>query len=256
MVGAHAISEKGPMNPQLDACEVGWRRWAASSTEPQPGHDEELAQIIHDLKNPLSSIALEIELMAARTSDEMVLGIKRIRRNLSFLDRLIYNIVELCNLADGRLVLERGRCSVVRLLAEVVERVVPGAERHRVELDVDADLELVIDALRIERVVANLLDNALKYAPRHSTIAVRLRVDGAFAELSVSDPGVGLTPHETATMFHPYTRCGSSRGRPGTGLGLYIAKQIVEAHGGRIDVESAHGIGTRFHFTLPLREHA
>ena len=227
-----------------------------SNAEPTSALGNELAQIVHDLKNPLSSIALETELLDARGVSchgvDASQAMARIRRNVRFLDRLIYDLVDVCTLSDGRFALRRTRCDVAALLSIVIDRVVPAGDRHRVTLEAPIGIEAMLDELRIERVVANLLDNALKYTPNDAVIVVSARREGDGATISVADSGPGLTTAEIANLFEPYRRGGAARGRTGTGLGLYVSKQIVEAHGGRIGVESVTGVGARFFFALPL----
>jgi signal transduction histidine kinase len=133
----------------------------------------------------------------------------------------------------------------------VIERVVPAPEKLRVSLDACERVVVLIDELRIERVIANLLDNALKYTP--SEIVVRLTHAGSDALISITDSGPGLSQHEVTRLFQPYQRASTSRGRPGSGLGLYVSKAIVEAHGGRMGVETHRGRGARFFFAIPLR---
>ena len=223
------------------------------STEPV---GTELAQIVHDLKNPLSSIALETEILDARgvTCDgfDAAQAMARIRRNVRFLDRLIYDLVDVCTLCEGRFALRPTRCELGVLAATVIERVIPQGERHRVVLEAPGPAEAYIDELRIERVIANLLDNALKYTPANARIVVRVTRETSNVTIAVSDSGPGLAPHEIGVLFEPYRRGANTGGRTGTGLGLFVAKQIVEAHGGRIGVESVTGVSTRFFFALPL----
>ena len=227
-----------------------------SSDDELPHDDDELAQIIHDLRNPLSTIALEVELMDAKLVGcdrfDAMQAIRRIRRNVKFLDRLIYDLIDLCTLSNTHLTLRRARCELAHLLGDVIDRVVPSGDRHRVVLDAESQAEAVVDELRIERVIANLLDNALKYTPAGAGIVVRLSRDASAAQISVCDAGPGLSPAEIGVVFEPYRRASTSSGRAGTGLGLYVSKQIVEAHGGQIGVESVRGAGARFYFVLPL----
>ncbi|HEY3801044.1 MAG TPA: HAMP domain-containing sensor histidine kinase [Kofleriaceae bacterium] len=227
-----------------------------TNAEPAGALGNELAQIVHDLKNPLSSIALETEVLDARGVScqgvDARQAMARIRRNVRFLDRLIYDLVDVCTLSDGRFALRRTRCDVAALLSIVIERVVPAGDRHRVRLDAPLGIDAMIDELRIERVAANLLDNALKYTPADAPIVVTARREGDAVAISVADTGPGLTASEVAHLFEPYRRGGTSRGRTGTGLGLFVSKQIVEAHGGRIGVDSVTGVGARFFFALPL----
>jgi signal transduction histidine kinase len=218
--------------------------------------DDELAQLVHDLRNPLATIALEVELVSSQLGTgkrlDATSAIDRIRRNIGFLDRLIYDVIDVCTLSAGRLALRRSPCELGHLLADVIERVVPTADRSRVTLETGDAAEAMIDALRIERVIANLLDNALKYTPANGPVVVRLTREARSAQISICDAGPGLSPAEIEIVFEPYQRASTSRGRAGTGLGLYVSKQIVEAHGGSIGVESVRGVGARFFFALPM----
>lgn len=218
---------------------------------------DELAQIVHDLKNPLASIALEADMLEARGahcgSFDAQRALARIRRNVQFLDRLIFDLMDACKLSNGSLALCRVPCELGRLVENVIERSVPGADRHRVFVDTLEPIEVLADEHRIERVVMNLLDNALKYTPSSGGIVVRMSRDERYAQLSISDAGPGLTSAEVGLVFEPYRRVSSAAGRSGTGLGLFVSKQIVEAHGGSIGVESVRGLGARFFFALPLR---
>jgi signal transduction histidine kinase len=133
----------------------------------------------------------------------------------------------------------------------VIERVTTTRDRRRVFLRADEPLTIDVDDLRIERVVANFLQNALKYAPQHTGIVVRLDHLPDRACVSVIDAGPGLTADDALHVFDKYTRTASARAHEGTGLGLYVSKRIVESHGGSIGVESVQGAGSRFFFELP-----
>jgi signal transduction histidine kinase len=111
---------------------------------------------------------------------------------------------------------------------------------------------LELDCKRIERVAANLLENALKYAPRSSPIVIELQCNDDHVRVSIADTGPGVDDTERRTIFDKYCRGESARGAAGSGIGLYVSKQIVEAHGGRIGVDSVRGHGACFYFDLPL----
>jgi len=214
---------------------------------------QELAQIVHDLKNPLSAISLDVEVLHARlcARPDVATALDRIRRNVGFLDRLIYDLLDVYTTTNGRLALHPSSCDLTSLLESVIGRVVPTSDRSRVFFT-EADATIVqLDELRIERVIANLLDNALRYTPPSSGVVVRLSSDANNAHVSVCDAGPGLSAAEIDVVFEPYRRASSSVGRAGNGLGLYVCKRIVEAHGGRIGVESVRGEGARFYFALP-----
>ena len=242
---------------EVDGCQQTTTRRSSSTIVVRSLADsgDELAHVVHDLKNPLSSIALEIELLATTephsSDDTLSISIERMRRNVWFLDRLVYNLVDLCSLADDRLGLCRRECDLGSLVAAVVDRVVAARVRQRVIVEREEECAAMIDPLRIERVVANLIDNALKYTPANGTIVARTTRDASHCEVSVCDTGPGLSADELATLFEPYRRGRNALGREGTGLGLYVSKRLVEAHGGVIGVESIRGLGTRFFFRLP-----
>lgn len=217
--------------------------------------EEDVAQIVHDLKNPLQLIALESVLLDDKIARSDRLGsrrsLQRIQANVSYLDRLVLDLLDVCSLSAGHLALQRDVTDLRDLIERCVERMVPVQDRERVFIDAAHSIQLVIDATRIERVIANLLDNALKYTPISSGIVVRLAGFGGGACVSVIDAGPGIDSSELATVFDRYRRGTSSHGRAGTGLGLYVSKKIIEAHGGQIGVESIRGAGARFFFELP-----
>jgi signal transduction histidine kinase len=216
---------------------------------------EELAQIVHDLKSPLSSIALEADMLEARgaTCDGVDIrgSIARIRYSVRYLDRLIYDLLDACSLSHGPLALSREPCDLAVLVARVIDRVVPRSERHRVFVSPCEAAEVLADELRIERVVMNLLDNALVYTPASGGIVIRMAKDDRNVQISISDAGPGLAVTDLADVFE--LRGNSTATGRASGFGLYVSKQIVEAHGGSIGVESNRGLGARFFFELPLR---
>jgi signal transduction histidine kinase len=214
---------------------------------------EALAQIVHDLKSPLSTIGLETCLLEERMRGdrESCAALARVQRNLAFLDRMVHDILDSLAIEAGELDLKRTSAELRALLQRVIERVVPTRDRTRVYLDARNPAMVSIDDLRIERVVANLLTNALKYAPPASEVVVRLEMRSSGVRVSVIDAGTSMTPSDLLVVFDRFRRVGSSASHEGSGLGLYVSRRIVEAHGGHIDVECARGIGTRFFFDLP-----
>jgi PAS domain S-box-containing protein len=217
--------------------------------------EEEVAQIVHDLKSPLSTIALEAQLL----DDKLVRGnpsdmrgtLARITHNVEFLDRMVHDLLDLCSLNVGRLELHRKPTELRTLLEQIIDRVVATRDRGRVFLQAAKPLTTLVDEMRIERVVANLLQNALKYAPQTSNIFVRLAVVDQAVRISVSDAGPGIPPTEIGFVFDKFRRASTAGDKEGSGLGLYVSKKIIEAHGGRIDVTSVRGAGTQFFFELP-----
>jgi signal transduction histidine kinase len=218
------------------------------------GNPSELVEIVHDLKNPLSTIALELCLLDEKLADptpaDMRAGLARVQHNVAYLDRLVQDILDSCALHTNRFELQRRPVEVVGLVEQVLERAVPTRDRWRVYLDASVRVLATIDELRIERVVANLLHNALKYSPPGTGIVVRIEVEPRI-RVSVIDAGAGLSAADAAHVFDKYWRAPTTKAREGSGLGLYVARRIIEEHGGTMGVHSIPAVGSRFFFELP-----
>jgi two-component system phosphate regulon sensor histidine kinase PhoR len=225
-------------------------RIARSDAEPTAEFSEELEQIVHDLKGPLQAIALETFLLDEKIAPELRAAVTRISRNAFFLDRILQDLADACSIDAGRFEVRKKRTELRALIERATDRLVPARDRARVSLQAPRAVTVSIDELRIERVFANLLQNALKYAPRSSRIAIRLDVSER-VRVSVFDAGPGISIAETPHVFDKYRRGKSASGQ-GSGLGLYISKQIVEAHGGTIGATSIEGAGSVFFFVLPM----
>ncbi len=213
----------------------------------------EVAQIVHDLRTPLATIALEAYLLEAKLDrgDEARAGLVRITRNVEFLDRMIADLLDSCAFEEGKLCVQPAQVELRAMIERVIERSVPARDRERVTMDAPDLVSVIADELRVERVLANLLGNALKYAQR-GPIEIRLEHSRWFARLWVIDAGPGMTSTEMAYVFDKYRRTSGARDLAGHGLGLYVSKKIIEMHGGRIGVESVRGHGSRFFFELPI----
>lgn len=215
-----------------------------------------IADIVHDLKNPLATIALEMTLLddtlQSTGQEELRATVRRITHNLDFVDRMVQDLLDSCAIAEGALVIQREKTDLRALVERVIDRAVPSRDRARIVFEARAPLTVTIDVLRIERVVANLISNALKFAPRATPVVVRIDAMPGFARVSVTDAGPGMTAEEMLCVFDKYRRTSSASSYEGNGLGLHVSKQIVEAHGGTIDVESVLGLGSHFFFELPM----
>jgi PAS domain S-box-containing protein len=222
----------------------------AQAPERVSMREEEMAEIVHDLKSPLSTIALEAHLLGDRLATPNQVG--RIERNVAYMDRLVHELLDLCSIDAGRFTIERRPTELRSLIERVLERVLPSADRDRVLLDAGSNVVVSCDDGRVERVIANFIENALKYAPPRSAIVVRLAITASHACVSVIDSGPGIPDDETSTLFDKYRRASTARGHNGSGLGLYVSRKIIEAHGGRVGVESRRNVGSRFFFELPV----
>ena len=217
--------------------------------------DDDVATLSHDLKSPLAMIALDLCMLQERLPVQAALELRRtldrIGQNVAFIDRLVHDLLDLSLIDAARLTVITEPTELTALVAEVVDRATPERDRRRVSIEAAGPAVVMGDGPRLERVIANLLGNALKYAPTRSEIVVRIEV-GDVARVSVIDQGPGLAVGEASTVFQKYRRATTARGREGAGLGLFVSHQIVEAHGGRIGVASEVGKGSCFYFELPL----
>jgi signal transduction histidine kinase len=241
------------------------RAWVrpAGRPEPVPGQAraEALAVLSHELRTPLAAIkgyatALlldEVDWPATEQREFLTL----IDRECDTLQSMISEVLDSALVDAGRLELEPqplGLASLARGVAEVVQR---QTTRHRLVIDFPADLPLVMgDPRRIRQVLGNIVDNAVKYSPDGGLIVIRGEVRAADVIVSVADQGRGIAPEDLIPLFDKYFRVKSDPGLrvPGTGLGLPLARSIVEAHGGRIWVESQLQRGTTIYFSLPRAE--
>ena len=217
--------------------------------------DEYVGYISHDLKNPLSVIALQTRLLtrwlAGRTSSDEQRALGVIAESAAFIEHLVRELLEMVYVESDEIVLHREPVELDDLLTSVLARAVSTTDRGRVRLEIVEPSTVSAEPSRIERVIVNLVQNAIKYSPPGSPIRVRLEAVDGRAVVSVIDAGPGIAPEERVYVFDKYKRAASARAKEGLGLGLYISRKIIEAHGGEIGVETAPGQGATFFIRLP-----
>jgi len=218
--------------------------------------NEDVAALAHDLKNPLTIIMLEAnqieQRLALRLTPAVQRGLERIAQNASYIDRLLSDLLDMSAADSGELELRLDRIDLSRVLRDSVGRAVPTQDRDHVRIEIRDVLFVHGDEIRLERVVSNLVHNALKYGGDTGPVTVRLDARGANACVSVIDSGPGITPDEARVVFDRYRRTKRAATQSeGYGLGLYTSRKIIEAHKGRIGVVSQPGHGARFYFELP-----
>jgi PAS domain S-box-containing protein len=217
--------------------------------------DEDVASIGHDLRSPLSVISLEVAMLDHKiitpTSDTAA-ALRRIGRNIDHLDHLVSDLLDLSAIDTARFQIERSPVELGELVLGVVDRAVATPHRPRVSVLISHTATVIGDERRIERVLTNFIQNAIRYTPHDSPIIVELRIDDGYAHVGVEDHGPGLPPDEARCAFEKFRRGSNARGRTGFGLGLFVSRKIIDAHGGRIGVESTFGKGSCFYFELPL----
>jgi protein-histidine pros-kinase len=217
--------------------------------------DEYVGYISHDLKNPLSVIVLQARLLrrlqGGHASAEQQRAVAVIAESAAFIDNLVRELLEMAYVESDHIEIHPEPVELAGFLASVLERAVSSYDRDRVRLEIAEPSTVSAERSRIERVVVNFVQNAIKYSPPGSPIVVRLDVRDDRAVVSVTDRGPGLAPEERSYVFDKYKRASSAGKTEGLGLGLYISRKIVEAHGGDIGVDSAPGQGASFFLRLP-----
>ena len=223
-----------------------------------------LAHVSHELRSPLTSIKgfaeNMLEGMIGTITEKQGQYLQRIHANSARLARMITNLLDRSKLEAGKIELLLGEVPLVRLAEDIMEQLKPQAKANRQQLTIqthDPGLTVHADHDKVSQILTNLVENAIKYTPEGGSIIVRVgRENPALAKVSVVDTGDGIASEVLPKIFTPFFRANPHKGRPtkGLGLGLSIAKQLVELQGGIISVDSEEGKGTSFHFTLPLSQ--
>ena len=166
---------------------------------------------------------------------------------------MIEQMIEASRLEEGRLALKKHRVDIVELTDDAIEGVRMLTNTHELKVEQpDAPVEAMVDPDRYQMVVRNLLSNAAKYSPSGTEITVRLNTNGGTACLDVTDHGIGIAPEDQARLFTRFSRASSSEHVQGTGLGLWLSREIARMHDGDLTVQSRQGQGSTFTLTVPL----
>ena len=217
---------------------------------------EEWAAIVaHDLRQPINAIVLRSDLLLRTTlTDKQRDGIWQVRGIAMRLNRMVNDLTDASQLEARRMRMTPVRLDLSALMRQVAVHIPDAATRIALRLPRDHALFVQGDAQRIEQVMVNLLSNAIKYGDAGTDIVIELREHEQEAEVVVINSGRGIPPDELPRLFDRYVRSRTVAhdGPAGLGLGLYIAKGLIEAHGGRIWAESVPNQTTAFHFTIPL----
>jgi two-component system, OmpR family, sensor histidine kinase KdpD len=215
-----------------------------------------LAALSHDLRTPLTSLMVQAESLA-RSSPPLAPAQRTmadaLREEMVRMSMLVTNLLDMARIESGDVRLKLQWQPVEEVVGSALAASRAALAGHAVETHVPADLPLVqYDAVLIERVLSNLLENAGKYTPPGSTIAISAERHGMWLDVAVTDDGPGLPPGQEEAVFEKFTRGERESVKPGVGLGLAICRAIVGAHGGTIHAANRPGGGAAFVFTLPL----
>jgi PAS domain S-box-containing protein len=224
--------------------------------------DAFLSVASHELKTPLTSLLGFLDLLQRRITPGTVIGEREQRRiqvateQAHRLHKMVASLLDLSRLQTGQLSIERDMVDLSRLVRRIgdeMEQTLPASHQLLVETSQEP-LMIVGDDLRLEQVVQNLLQNAVKYSPHGGPILMRLRAEEGEARLMVRDHGMGIPREALNLIFARFYRAANTASYQvsGMGVGLYVVKQIVELHGGRVTVDSTEGEGSTFTIHLPL----
>jgi signal transduction histidine kinase len=218
--------------------------------------DEFIGMVSHELKSPLTVIigALSVAASEGIPRHEAVELIRDALASAESLNVIIDNLLELSRSQKNRLALRLAPCDIAGVVSAVVKKFEKKSEKHKLVKELSPDLPLIpADSVRIERVLYNLVDNAIKYSPEGGEVLISVTGSETGLCFAVADCGIGISPKDQKRLFRHFERVKNPRGREieGVGLGLRVCQILVEAHGGRIWLESAPGLGSKFFFTLP-----
>jgi signal transduction histidine kinase len=213
----------------------------------------------HDIKNPLNIIFNYADMVGdePHLQPESRTFLQRIKDNASSILNLVNNFIEVTRIEGGKMELDRRPLAFGPLLRQIVERQTPLATAKGISLSLHLAPNppvVLAEESSMERIVTNLVSNAIKFTPSGGSVGLETRSDGSAFSIRVTDTGRGIPADELPVVFGKFRRARESAFTEGSGLGLFIVKALVEGHGGRIEVESEIGKGTTFAIYLPVVE--
>lgn len=218
--------------------------------------DEFISVASHELRTPVTTLQASLQLLSRMKDNPSPVMLPKLidqaNKSVNRVSILIEDLLNATKLADGQLHLNKTVTTLSVLLKDCCNHVLTG-QTHYLTTSGDMDLQANIDADKIDQVVVNLINNAVKYAPHSNEIIINVAREGNFARISISDVGPGIPPEKLPHLFDRYYRVDSSgKQYSGLGLGLYICAEIIKKHNGQIGADSEMGKGSTFWFTLPL----
>jgi signal transduction histidine kinase len=217
--------------------------------------DEFIGMVSHELKTPITVLmgSIYTALSEGISKEEARQLLKDAASSTESLAGIIDNLLDLSRAQANRLVIKKEPVDIAQIVHNVTDKLKGRSAIHRLVVDVPKGLAAVAaDHLRVERVLYNLMENAIKYSPRGGDVVVFAQQKDDYLTIGVKDSGMGISAEDQARLFAPFERLETADGIGGIGLGLNVCRRLIEAHGGRIWVESQPGEGSTFFFTLPL----
>ena len=246
----HLIAERARVDVALDAT---MKALGDARTE-QERQSDLLGMVAHDLRSPLFIIAMSAQAIADSTEGSTREDAQEVRRAASRMERLLLDLLDVARIESQTLRITPSEVDIGPFVIEVLRSYQPLFVAREIAFDVERPIPAVVGSFdhdRIVQVLSNLLGNALKFTPAGGTVRLRVERREPDVEFILSDTGIGIHPDALPNVFKRFWKTDTDA-RRGLGLGLYICEKVIEAHGGRIWVESEFGKGTTFHFTLPV----
>lgn len=217
-----------------------------------------LSMASHELKTPITSMNMFIDLLNLELNNKDLVKSKyyamRIHDQADKLKKLTEELLDISRIESGKLTPHKESFLLNDLVTEVAEAMQTTTKKHTLTVRETTEITVVADRYRIYQVLVNLLSNAIKYSPSGKKIIIALEKKNSEVVVQVQDSGIGITQSQQKKIFDKMYQVEEKKGKtyPGLGLGLYISKEIIELHGGKIWVESKKGKGTTFYFCIPL----
>jgi PAS domain S-box-containing protein len=219
--------------------------------------DEFIGMASHELKTPLTSINGYLQIISSMVTEEKAkLFISKTRSQVKKLNTLVSDLLDVSKIEAGKLRMNVSDFDLYLVIKDVIELLAYGSNKHYITLETNvAELFVNADSNRIEQVIINLLTNAIRYAPGKYEINIYLQKDATDVKVGIRDYGVGIVPEKLNDIFSRFYRVDDNNPNiSGLGIGLYLSKEIILRHNGKIWAESEVGVGSTFWFTLPLGE--
>lgn len=248
-------SEEGPA--ELAGMARCFNEMASSIARQRRERQTLIAGVAHDLRNPLAVLRMAADLAQpeGKSLDVGKAGkaFDAVRRQLDRLERMVGDLLDTASAEAGNLRLHVDSTDLRSLVLDVAEHYRHTTTKHVIEVDVpESEVRVDCDAMRIEQVVSNLVSNAIKYSPNGRHVELSLVPGDRQVTLKVRDEGIGMSKEDAAHAFEPFRRSAALRDKvAGSGLGLFVVRRLVEAHGGRVEVQTASGSGSTFVVELP-----
>lgn len=217
--------------------------------------DEFIALASHELKTPLTTIKGYLQVLAKQDKDKMSeLFLKKSIDQVNKLNTLVEDLLHMSRIEAGRLEFHPEILDLRQMVNDLIETFSYSNNTHKIIGNLGNEPILIeADRQRIEQAVLNLMTNAVKYSPDADKIYVKMETGEENTKISITDEGIGLTKEQQSQLFTRFYRAEDTRGISGLGLGLYLTKQIIDRHQGKIEVKSTYGQGSEFSVTLPLK---